>query len=467
MRALICGPDEDENEKMASSLGEQGMDCFCVDNGKDAQLELHNHKYFALFIDFDTSKNHSFEVVRYSNLNCPSTRVILVIDKLKRLEDDFLLTEKKVLEMGVLEILEKPFSSKQVYDRMMGETKYKVFNKKKKNEVGNIPKESVVKAFDDEFTRIRIEEFFAGKIAIFELYIRLSENRYTKILNKGDSFEQDRIRNYQEEKNVEYLYFKNKDRIIYINMMNDLLNTIKQKGSKAQKAKIRIIKNLGAKFIEETYTSGVTPNLVDEATHLCKHTMDVVMQDKHYCNLLKMIEDYGGDLYSHSTAVMFVASLICYQNDWATNQSVNLVTMGALFHDIGKVKLADSLRLKRPKNMTPKELALYQRHPEFGVDQVEGLKHVPAGVRQIIAQHHELYDGSGFPEGLHGVKVFPLAKMVSLADCIVNMMTEEKLTLVEATKSLIKNKKLRIKYDPQYLFCLKEMTGGEKVYGAY
>lgn len=466
MKALVCGPDEEENEKMAKSLEEQGMECVCVDNGKDAQIELSREKFFALFIDFETTKNHSFEVVRFVNLQCPSTRVILVIENLKRLED-FLIPEEKVIAMGVLEILEKPFSPKQVYDRMMGETKYKVFNKKKKQGVGTTPKESVVKAFDEEFTRIKIEEFFAGKVAIFELFIRLGENRYTKILNKGDCFEQQRIQTYQDEKNVEYLYFKNKDRIIYINMMNDLLNSITQKGSKAQKAKIRIIKNLGSKFIEETYTNGITPNLVDEATQLCKHSLDVVMQDKHYGNLLKMIEDYGGDLYSHSTAVMFVSSLICYQNDWATNQSVNLITMGALFHDIGKVKLADTLRLKRPKQMTPKELALYQQHPSFGVEEIEGMKHIPAGVRQIISQHHELYDGSGFPDGLHGVKVFPLAKMVSLADCIVNMMTEQSLTLVEAAQTLVNNKKLRIKYDPVFLNCLKDITGGEKIYGAY
>ena len=459
MKVLVCGPDEEENEKLAASLTEQGMVCSCVDNGKDAQLELYRNKYFALFIDFDTVKNHSFEVIRFSNLNSPSTRIILIIDSLERLEKDYLLSIDDTLKLGVMEVLETPFSSKQLYDRMMGESKYRILNKKRPSNKKSGPNETVVKAFDDEFTRIKIEEFFAGKVAIFEIFIRLGENRYTKILNKGDYFEQERIQKYQAEKNVEYLYFKNKDRIVYINMMNDILCSIKQKGSKAQKEKIKIIKNLGAKFIEETYTSGLNSNLVDEATKLCKHSMDVVMQDKHYCNLLKMIEDYGGDLYSHSTAVMFVASLICYQNEWATAQSVNLITMGALFHDIGKVKLADTLRLKRPVQMSVEELGLYEQHPFFGIDQVDEVKHVPAGVRQIIAQHHEFHDGSGFPKGIHGVKIFPLAKIVSLADYIVNMMADKKTTLVEATEEISRNKKIRVKFDPQFLSCLCDVVG--------
>ncbi|HSC92360.1 MAG TPA: diguanylate cyclase [Gaiellaceae bacterium] len=93
----------------------------------------------------------------------------------------------------------------------------------------------------------------------------------------------------------------------------------------------------------------------------------------------------------------------------------------ALFHDIGKLAIPDSVLLK-PASLTPSEWALMQRHAEEGARIIDRLGFLDDAV-PAIRHHHERFDGSGYPDRLHGEEIPLGARIIHVADALDSMLT--------------------------------------------
>ncbi len=96
------------------------------------------------------------------------------------------------------------------------------------------------------------------------------------------------------------------------------------------------------------------------------------------------------------------------------HNSMNLASLGlaAMFHDIGLVSIFDLINKKEV--LTPDEIQQVRQHPVQGVKMLADL--ADAMTRLVIQQHHENFDGSGYPEGLTGEKTAIFARIVRVAD---------------------------------------------------
>jgi HD-GYP domain-containing protein (c-di-GMP phosphodiesterase class II) len=87
---------------------------------------------------------------------------------------------------------------------------------------------------------------------------------------------------------------------------------------------------------------------------------------------------------------------------------------GSLLHDIGKIGVPD-LILRKPAKLTPDEWVLMREHPMHGQQILRGIKFLE-GAAKVVAQHHEKWDGSGYPVGLNGEDIDICARIFSVAD---------------------------------------------------
>lgn len=92
------------------------------------------------------------------------------------------------------------------------------------------------------------------------------------------------------------------------------------------------------------------------------------------------------------------------------------IRLGALIHDIGKIYIPSEI-LNRPGRLSDPEFELIKTHPAVGYDIVKDV-HFPWPVADMILQHHERLDGSGYPSGLHGGDILPEAKIMAVADVV-------------------------------------------------
>lgn len=142
---------------------------------------------------------------------------------------------------------------------------------------------------------------------------------------------------------------------------------------------------------------------------------------------------------------------------WAIAQELGLseeqlqgLRVAALLHDIGKSLFVPTEILSKPGRLTEWEMALVKVHPQAGY---EVLKKVdfPWPVAEIVLQHHERLDGSGYPQGLKGEEILFEARIIAVADVVEAMSSHRPYRPalgVDKALEEIESQKGRL-YDPQ------------------
>ena len=92
------------------------------------------------------------------------------------------------------------------------------------------------------------------------------------------------------------------------------------------------------------------------------------------------------------------------------------IRMAGLIHDIGKINIPAEI-LNKPGQLTELEYSLFKNHPQVGHDVLQTVE-FPWPVAQIVLQHHERFDGSGYPQGLAGEKILLEARILAVADIV-------------------------------------------------
>ena len=157
-------------------------------------------------------------------------------------------------------------------------------------------------------------------------------------------------------------------------------------------------------------------------------------------NLLVCLSDlnlFGGERMQHALNVCVVGSAIAKQfflahgwkdfrgqrrEDGIEDRMVKL-GVGLLLQDIGTLGVPDSIRDKRGI-LTAEERAIMQQHPLLGLELLEGSELSPL-TKVTIAQHHERYDGSGYPRGLAGDEIHDHAQIAAVAETYTSLCNEQ------------------------------------------
>jgi len=124
-------------------------------------------------------------------------------------------------------------------------------------------------------------------------------------------------------------------------------------------------------------------------------------------------------LYHHSVNVA-VLSISLGAQLGLTRDSMTMLGLGALLHDVGMLQVPDSIRLA-PRPLTPDEWVIVRRHPNYTRDYVDRISGLPRGARLVCCQVHERCDRRGYPAGLSGMTIHPHAKIAAVADTYVAM----------------------------------------------
>ena len=120
----------------------------------------------------------------------------------------------------------------------------------------------------------------------------------------------------------------------------------------------------------------------------------------------------------HQRRVAELAAAIAREMDLPAG-TVQGIHFGALIHDLGKVQVPAEL-LSKPTRLTKLEYELIKTHPQAGYDIVKGIR-FPWKVAEMVHQHHERLDGSGYPQRLKGDEIALEARILAVADVVEAM----------------------------------------------
>lgn len=135
--------------------------------------------------------------------------------------------------------------------------------------------------------------------------------------------------------------------------------------------------------------------------------------------------------HSHSENVSRYAVIVSEELGLSTSE-IEKIREACELHDLGKIGVADNI-LSKPSSLTPEEWAEIKRHPLTGAQILEPLTFLNE-VIDIVKQHHEHYDGSGYPLGLKGEEILLGARIVHLADAYETMRSARSYRKIPLSK---------------------------------
>jgi len=131
--------------------------------------------------------------------------------------------------------------------------------------------------------------------------------------------------------------------------------------------------------------------------------------------------------------------------------------MAASIHDLGKISIPAEI-LSKPGKISEYEFRLIQNHPQIGFEILRTIE-FPWPIAEIVLQHHERMNGSGYPNGLRGEDISPIARILAVADVVEAMVSHRPyrsaLTLGEAIHEITKNRGTL--YDPNAVDACKRL----------
>lgn len=153
----------------------------------------------------------------------------------------------------------------------------------------------------------------------------------------------------------------------------------------------------------------------------------------------------------HSERVSLYAELLARELGFDPVRRANIVRAGVL-HDIGKIGVPEGI-LNKPGALTAEELAIMRDHARQSYEIVKEIPfYADIGIDQVILQHHEQWDGNGYPLGLAGEEILPEARILAIADAFdamtSNRVYRKTLSLEEAFDELVKGSGRQ--FDPEF-----------------
>lgn len=188
---------------------------------------------------------------------------------------------------------------------------------------------------------------------------------------------------------------------------------------------------------------------------IAEELLENVLSNKHV--LLSLVDIKSMDNYTYSHCVnVAVISIVLGLSLNLSKRHLTYLCIGALIHDIGKSFIPNEI-LQKPCELTPEEFEIVKKHPKLGYDFSGNFFGLSSHVKLIILQHHERFDGLGYPNGIAGDEISYLTRIVSIADVYDSLTSDRPYKRAmcpnDALEYLMSNSGTHFDYDMINVFC--------------
>ncbi len=313
----------------------------------------------------------------------------------------------------------------------------------------------------------------------YDLFINSSSKsdkaRFVRVFPKGDVLTTKFIKE-----------FKSKYKYIYIleSQRSDYLKSLIDSDSVPDIKKAKVIKDTAIHYLNDVFSDEkeFTTELLEETIEGCKESVEgmiKVIEEKSIGQIQDLIANLSyHDFYTfdHSVnvAMYCIGTLKALRPD-VPKKMIQLIGIGGLLHDLGKVNIPTSI-INSPDKLSDDEFNKIKEHPQTGSDIIHDnpCGHAHFGVdlevvARIMLEHHENFNGTGYPSKLSGKDIHLFARITAIADffdAITTQRSYHKALSTEDAIGIMKNS-MGKKIDPNLfkVFAKNALAATKKVVG--
>jgi HD-GYP domain-containing protein (c-di-GMP phosphodiesterase class II) len=272
------------------------------------------------------------------------------------------------------------------------------------------------------YREVKLIDLSPGETLEFDTYVYLPANKkHLKFSVAGDQIDPERIERLKRHQlnsvhvssdQIQHFYDYTASKLRALSNTTGLSET--ERREKMQSA----VRDLMASIFNDSTTEstvGAGRSLVADAQEIVKSfVVGPGAEHNNWYSRLMAVVGARGTAYSHAANVSTFATLFSMSTGIGKPEDLALA---GLLHDMGMADVPPTVQAKEARDRTPEEELQYQKHVDHTLSLIKFRKMIlPEPVLKAIAQHHEKFNGGGFPKGLAGKRIAPEAQLLAIAD---------------------------------------------------
>jgi len=296
----------------------------------------------------------------------------------------------------------------------------------------------------NEYITVLLETIPVESILPYPLYIKVGD-RYVVLRNKGDTLPAERIASLTA-KNVEALY-------IHQNDWQEFTKSLELELSKLESALLPDKKAAAVRNVLYTYwktieeAREIKPGSFAKLREVASKLPTAIQKNRALAdNLIRRYQDPSVFFANNSVNVM-VYSMVIGMKLGVKEDNLKDLAFAAFMANIGIIKIPREI-IYKPARLTDEEQVIMREHPQHGADILKALL-MPPSIWTAALQHHERFDGAGYPAELKGEEITLFARIIAIAETF-NALTSSRpwAKAVDPWKAIEMVQQMHGKFDP-------------------
>jgi response regulator RpfG family c-di-GMP phosphodiesterase len=276
----------------------------------------------------------------------------------------------------------------------------------------------------NDYQKVRVFNLFRFNMAICDFHLK-TRNKYIKFIKEGSSYTKKDLDKYITKDHA-YIYIREDDVFKLEDKLQDSGLTNYEGSFKNKNDQHEI---LNALIHSLTLSVGLSEEVVSETQKITDSIINEIKKDKS-SQISKLLDSIkSNDLYIHNRFLANICYALIAKVSWCTEDIQRKLVTASIIHDL---MLTDATtpysQIESFKKVLEKDKDLkkdYYQHPTKMRDLVLSSKNLPPNIDDIIFQHHEWPDGTGFPKGLFSASISPLSRVFIVAHAFVDEYEKE------------------------------------------
>jgi len=247
----------------------------------------------------------------------------------------------------------------------------------------------------------------------YKIYYKVEDNIYKVLIDCSRKYDKS-ILEIINKNNIKDIYVKFKDHEKYERDTQKYLKKIRKNKKISRELKSEILNELTCDIMNDLFTGEINTEKIEQAKSIIDDTVAFLLEDPVAIKSMLKITTFDFYTYTHSINVStYALGFAMYLK--LKEKDLNTIGLAAILHDIGKKKISLDI-INKNGTLTKKEFLKVKEHSSLGVEMLKKYGINDSLVLNIIEQHHEKIDGSGYPKGLKGDEIIFFSRILTIAD---------------------------------------------------
>lgn len=272
-----------------------------------------------------------------------------------------------------------------------------------------------------KLNHISLKALEVGHVYKYPIFYQDENKLYLKLIDINESYSP-KITKTIKKNHIKDVYVLTKDYEEYEADTQEYLGSLIKRDNIPTTIKFEIVQDLTADAMNNLFHTEINTKQLQSVNVLLNDTIDLILHEKSAIKAMLDVTTYDYYTYTHCVNVfLYAVGFGRYLN--LDKEKLQLLGKAALLHDLGKKDIPNKI-VNKQGALTDDEFEIMKHHPTYGVEILKQSGETNKILFDIIEQHHEKLDGSGYPKKLIKDEINYYSQIVTIADIFDALTTK-------------------------------------------